>query len=92
MVYICFIACSSFIIVIQCTFIVLQRKIVQDNALYIRDVIIARGLELYQSVTGQKFAKLTALKDQIAFDPVTPSKPKPAPRTSVQKYSTTEYL
>ncbi|XP_015123198.1 exocyst complex component 8 [Diachasma alloeum] len=69
-----------------------ERKLVQDNAVYVRDVIIERGLELYNSTTGQKFNKFIELKQQIVFDPVPASKPKPAPRTSVQKYSTTEYL
>lgn len=64
----------------------------QENAAYVREVIIARALELYKSVTRQKFVKLIALKEQIIFGPLTPSKPKPAPRTSVPKYSTTEYI
>ncbi|XP_033223008.1 exocyst complex component 8 [Belonocnema kinseyi] len=69
-----------------------ERQTVQDNAAYVRDVIIARALELYKGVTRQRFVKLIALKEQIIFGPPTPSKPKPAPRTSVQKYSTTEYI
>ncbi|XP_015601333.1 exocyst complex component 8 [Cephus cinctus] len=69
-----------------------ERKLVQDNAAYVRDVIIERGLELYKGATGRRFVKLVALKEQIVFEPVSTSKPKPAPRTSVQKYSTTEYL
>lgn len=62
-----------------------------DNASYIRDILIMRGLELYKSTTNQVFKKLLALKEQIVFD-LSPSKPKPAPRTSVPKYSTTEYI
>lgn len=64
----------------------------QGNASYVREVIIERALELYKSVTRQKFIKLIALKEQIILGPLTPNKPKPAPRTSVQKYSTTEYI
>lgn len=63
----------------------------QDNASYIRDILIMRGLELYKSTTNQVFKKLLALKEQIVFD-LSPNKPKPAPRTSVPKYSTTEYI
>lgn len=69
-----------------------ERKLVQSNAAYIRDVIIARGLELYKSTTNQKFTKLLTLKEQIVFESPSPAKPKPAPRTSVPKYSTTEYI
>ncbi|XP_014469738.1 PREDICTED: exocyst complex component 8 isoform X2 [Dinoponera quadriceps] len=69
-----------------------ERKLVQNNAAYVRDVIIARGLELYKSTTNQKFTKLLALKEQIVFESPSPAKPRPAPRTSVPKYSTTEYL
>ncbi|XP_043290134.1 exocyst complex component 8 [Venturia canescens] len=69
-----------------------ERKLVQENASYVRDVIIDRGLELYKSTTGQKFTKLVALKEQIILEANSPTKPKPAPRTSIPKYSTTEYL
>ncbi|EFN78206.1 exocyst complex component 8 [Harpegnathos saltator] len=69
-----------------------ERKLVQNNAAYVRDIIIARGLELYKSTTNQKFTKLLALKEQIVFESPSPTKPRPAPRTSVPKYSTTEYL
>lgn len=69
-----------------------ERKLVQNNAAYVRDIIIVRGMELYKSVTNQKFTKLLALKEQIVFESPSPTKPKPAPRTSVPKYSTTEYL
>ncbi|KAH0953533.1 hypothetical protein HN011_010637 [Eciton burchellii] len=69
-----------------------EKKLVQNNAAYVRDVIISRGLELYKSVTNQKFTKLLALKEQIVFESPSPTKPRPAPRTSVPKYSTTEYL
>ncbi|XP_029157447.1 exocyst complex component 8 [Nylanderia fulva] len=69
-----------------------ERKLVQNNAAYVRDIIIVRGMELYKSVTNQKFTKLLALKEQIVFESPSPTKPKPAPRTSVTKYSTTEYL
>ncbi|XP_011638659.1 exocyst complex component 8 [Pogonomyrmex barbatus] len=69
-----------------------ERKLVQNNAAYVRDVIIARGMELYKSTTNQKFTKLLALKEQIVFESPSPTKPRPAPRTSVPKYSTTEYL
>ncbi|XP_032676517.1 exocyst complex component 8 [Odontomachus brunneus] len=69
-----------------------ERKLVQNNAVYVRDVIIVRGLELYKSTTNQKFTKLLALKEQIVFESPSPTKPRPAPRTSVPKYSTTEYL
>lgn len=64
----------------------------QDNAAYVRDVIIERGMELYKSTTGQDFKSLIGLKQQLVFTPVTSNKPKPAPRTSIPKYSTTEYL
>lgn len=64
----------------------------QDNAVYIRDIVIGRGLELYQSATSRQFEKLVALKEQIVFEPVTVAKPKAAPRTAVTKYSTTEYI
>ncbi|XP_076683569.1 exocyst complex component Exo84 [Andrena cerasifolii] len=69
-----------------------EKQLVHDNAAYIRDVIIVRGLELYKSTTNQTFKKLLALKEQIVFDSLTPTRPKPAPRTSIQKYSTTEYI
>ncbi|XP_003692547.1 exocyst complex component 8 [Apis florea] len=68
-----------------------EKQLVQDNASYIRDILIMRGLELYKSTTNQVFKKLLALKEQIVFD-LSPNKPKPAPRTSVPKYSTTEYI
>ncbi|XP_006607261.1 exocyst complex component 8 [Apis dorsata] len=68
-----------------------EKQLVHDNASYIRDILIMRGLELYKSTTNQVFKKLLALKEQIVFDS-SPSKPKPAPRTSVPKYSTTEYI
>ena len=74
---------------LRCT---LQRKLVQENSSYVRDVIIDRGLELYKSTTGKDFAKLIALKEQIVIESISPSKPRPAPRTAVPKYSTTEYL
>lgn len=63
-----------------------------DNASYIRDVVIMRGLELYKSTTNQIFKKLLALKEQIVFDSSSPTKAKPIPKTSVPKYSTTEYI
>ncbi|XP_018404008.1 PREDICTED: exocyst complex component 8 isoform X2 [Cyphomyrmex costatus] len=69
-----------------------ERKLVQNNAAYVRDVVIVRGLELYKSATNLKFTKLLALKEQIVFESLSPTKPRPAPRTSVPKYSTTEYL
>ncbi|CAL7942764.1 unnamed protein product [Xylocopa violacea] len=69
-----------------------ERRLVHDNALYIRDVVIMRGLELYKSTTNQIFKKLLALKEQIVFDSSSLTKPKPAPRTSIPKYSTTEYI
>ncbi|XP_031829940.1 exocyst complex component Exo84 [Nomia melanderi] len=69
-----------------------EKQLVHDNATYIRDVIIARGLELYKSTTNQIFKKLLALKEQIVFDSLSVTKPKPAPRTSVAKYLTTEYI
>ncbi|XP_015437491.1 PREDICTED: exocyst complex component 8 [Dufourea novaeangliae] len=69
-----------------------EKQLVHDNAAYIRDVIIVRGLELYKSTTNQIFKKLLALKEQIVFDALSPTKPKPAPRTSVPKYLTTEYI
>lgn len=64
----------------------------QDNATYVRDVIIERGLELYKSTTGQEFKMLVVLKKQIVIEPMSVNKPKPAPRTSLPKYSATEYL
>ncbi|XP_015520752.2 exocyst complex component 8 isoform X1 [Neodiprion lecontei] len=69
-----------------------ERKVVEDNAVYIRDIVIGRGLELYQSATARPFTKLVTLKDQIVFEPVAATKPRPAPRTAVTKYSTTEYI
>ncbi|XP_053982638.1 exocyst complex component 8 [Hylaeus anthracinus] len=69
-----------------------EKQVVHDNATYVRDVIIMRGLELYKSATNQTFKKLLALKEQIVFDSLSPTKPKPAPRTSIPKYSTTEYI
>lgn len=73
-----------------------ERKLVLDNARYIHDVIIARSLDLHKSVTGHRFERLLALQKQLAgWEQPTvgsPSKPRPAPRTSVPKYSTTEYI
>lgn len=69
-----------------------EKKLVQDNASYIRDVVIPRGLELYKSATNQTFKKLLALKEQIVFEILSPVKPKPTPRTSITKYSATEYI
>lgn len=69
-----------------------ERQLVHDNASYIRDIVIMRGLELYKSATNQTFKKLLALKEQIVFDSSSPTKPKSAPRTSIPKYSTTEYI
>ncbi|XP_076276534.1 exocyst complex component Exo84 [Lasioglossum baleicum] len=69
-----------------------EKQLVHDNAAYIRDVVIVRGLELYKSTTNQVFKKLLALKEQIVFDSLSVTKPKPAPRTSVSKYLTTEYI
>lgn len=69
-----------------------QRKVVEDNTIYIRDIVIGRGLELYQSATARRFTKLVILKEQIVFEPMPVATPKPAPRTAVTKYSTTEYI
>nr|XP_050846015.1 exocyst complex component 8 isoform X2 [Vespula vulgaris] len=69
-----------------------EKRMVQDNAAYVRDVVINRGLELYKSVTNRKFTKLLVLKEQIVLEPISPMKPKAAPRTSVPKYSSTEYI
>ncbi|KAL2739138.1 exocyst complex component 8 [Vespula maculifrons] len=69
-----------------------EKRMVQDNAAYVRDVVINRGLELYKSVTNRKFIKLLVLKEQIVLEPISPMKPKAAPRTSVPKYSSTEYI
>ncbi|XP_015183700.1 PREDICTED: exocyst complex component 8 [Polistes dominula] len=69
-----------------------ERQIIQDNAAYIRDIIVNRILELYESATNQKFTSLLVLKEQIVFEPISPVKPKAAPRTSVPKYSSTEYI
>ncbi|KAG7212106.1 hypothetical protein KM043_012455 [Ampulex compressa] len=69
-----------------------EKKLVQENAVYVRDVIIVRGLELYKTVTNLKFTKLLALKEQIVFEVLSPTKPKPAARTSITKYSTTGYI
>ncbi|CAK9816016.1 Exocyst complex component 8 [Anthophora plagiata] len=69
-----------------------EKQVVHDNALYIRDIVIVRGLELYKSATNQIFKDLVALKEQIEIDALSPTKPKPTPRTSVPKYSTTEYI
>lgn len=69
-----------------------EKQLVHDNATYVRDIVIVRGLELYKSTTNQTFKKLLALKEQIVFESLSPAKPKPAPRTSIPKYSTTEYI
>ncbi|KAI4497387.1 hypothetical protein M0802_007398 [Mischocyttarus mexicanus] len=69
-----------------------ERQIIQDNAAYIKDVIVNRVLELYESTTNQKFTRLLVLKEQIVLEPISPVKPKAAPRTSVPKYSSTEYI
>ncbi|XP_017888870.1 exocyst complex component 8 isoform X2 [Ceratina calcarata] len=70
-----------------------EKQLVHDNASYIRNVVIMRGLELYKSATSQIFKKLLGLKEQIVVDsPSSLNKPIPAPRTSVPKYSTTEYI
>ncbi|CAD1478288.1 unnamed protein product, partial [Heterotrigona itama] len=70
----------------------LEKQLVHDNASYIRDVVIMRGLELYESTTNQIFKKLLALKEQIAFDSSSPTKPKSASKTAIPKYSATEYI
>ncbi|KAF7992534.1 hypothetical protein HCN44_004878 [Aphidius gifuensis] len=69
-----------------------EKKLVQDNVTYVCDVIIERGRELYKSTTGHDFKRLIILKQQLIFAPVSSNKPKPAPRKSIPKYSTTEYL
>ncbi|OAD57875.1 Exocyst complex component 8 [Eufriesea mexicana] len=69
-----------------------EKQLVHDNASYIRDVVIMRGLELYKSTTNQIFKKLLALKEQIVFDSSSPTKAKTTPKTSVPKYSATEYI
>ncbi|KAK0166624.1 hypothetical protein PV327_004116 [Microctonus hyperodae] len=69
-----------------------ERKLVQDNASYVRNVIIERGLVLYNSATAHEFTKLLELKNQIVIEKSVNNKPKPAPRTSVPKYFSTEYM
>lgn len=71
---------------------IFQKRMIQDNAAYVRDVVINRSLELYKSVTNRKFTKLLLLKEQIVLEQISPMKPKAAPRTSVPKYSSTEYI
>ncbi|XP_057333123.1 exocyst complex component 8 [Microplitis mediator] len=61
-----------------------EKKLVQDNAAYIREIIIERGLEFYRSMMGQEFTKLLELKKTIIIEP-TAEKPKLAPRTSITK-------
>ncbi|KAK1116519.1 hypothetical protein K0M31_018982 [Melipona bicolor] len=70
----------------------LEKQLVYDNASYIRDVVIMRGLELYKSTTSQIFKKLLALKEQIVLDSSSPTKPKSASKTAIPKYSATEYI
>ncbi|XP_060829857.1 exocyst complex component 8 [Bombus pascuorum] len=69
-----------------------EKQLVHNNASYIRDVVIMRGLELYKSTTNQIFKKLLALKEQIVFDTSSPTKPKSIPKTAIPKYSATEYI
>ncbi|XP_058791014.1 exocyst complex component 8 isoform X2 [Phymastichus coffea] len=69
-----------------------QKKLIRDNIRYIHDVIMTRTLELYKSVTGQDFKKLIALQEQLYSNLTSSNNPKPAPRTSIPKYSTTEYI
>ncbi|XP_003486779.1 exocyst complex component 8 [Bombus impatiens] len=69
-----------------------EKQLVHNNASYIRDVVIMRGLELYKSTTNQIFKKLLALKEQIVFDTSSPIKPKSIPKTAIPKYSATEYI
>ncbi|KAL7306507.1 hypothetical protein TKK_0001206 [Trichogramma kaykai] len=70
-----------------------KRNLIQDNAKYIKEVIIARSIELHKSVTGHQFRNLLILQKQFSMDsPGSPREPQPAPRISVQKYSTTEYI
>ncbi|XP_043524089.1 exocyst complex component 8 [Frieseomelitta varia] len=70
----------------------LEKQLVYDNASYIRDVVIMRGLELYKSTTNQIFKKLLVLKEQIVLDSSSPTKPKSASKTAIPKYSATEYI
>lgn len=64
----------------------------QDNASYIRNVIIERGLVLYNSATAHEFTKLLELKNQIVTEKSVNDKTKPAPRTSVSNYFSTGYM
>ncbi|KAK9295218.1 hypothetical protein QLX08_010370 [Tetragonisca angustula] len=68
----------------------LEKQLVHDNASYIRDVVITRGLELYESTTNRAFKKLLALKEEIVVDSSSPTKRKSAGKTA--KYFATEYI
>ncbi|XP_076167911.1 exocyst complex component Exo84 [Ptiloglossa arizonensis] len=57
-----------------------KKQLVRDNATYLRDVVIMRGVELYKSATNQTFKKLLVLKEQIVCDNLLPpitAKPYP---------------
>jgi len=67
--------------------------VIQKNSQYIHDVVIDRVLELYESVVGYPFVKLEILCKQLKFEPKYQLfTPQPAPRNSVTKYSTTDYI
>lgn len=68
-----------------------EKQLVHDNASYVRDIVIERGLELYKSATNQIFKKLLFLKEQIVLDPSYARKLTPTRRTSLAKYSAAEY-
>ncbi|XP_074109472.1 exocyst complex component Exo84 [Cotesia typhae] len=57
-----------------------EKKLVQDNTAYIREIIIQRGLELYRSIVGQEFTELLELKKAIVMD-LTFEKSKLTPKT-----------
>ncbi|CAD6204344.1 GSCOCG00009931001-RA-CDS [Cotesia congregata] len=57
-----------------------EKKLVQDNTAYIREIIIQRGLELYRSIVGQEFTELIELKKAIIMD-LTSEKSKLTPKT-----------
>lgn len=70
---------------INCNFyklFIFQKKLVQDNTAYIREIIIQRGLELYRSIVGREFTELLELKKAIIMD-LTFEKSKLTPKTLI---------
>ncbi|XP_014219033.1 exocyst complex component 8 [Copidosoma floridanum] len=69
-----------------------QIPLIRNNMLYF-NVLIDRTLELYRSVVGYQFDRLYILKKKFSYELKQSSmKPQPAPRNSVTKYSTIEYI